>query len=270
LATESDLFVFSDAAALEEDYTGVHQTRCLINEISGFKSVTVIEREKNLGLAASIISGVTDLIGRFGRVIVLEDDLETSPNFLQFMNSALSYYAENEEVMHISGYMFPVDSKELPTTFFLRPTTCWGWGTWASSWRYFVKDADFYIKTFTKKMIADFNLQHSNPYFSHLIANKRGELNTWAIFWYASCFLRGGLSLHPRDSFVHNIGMDSSGVHCNATDKYDVELVRDASVEFSSNLILESAACRALEEFYIRTNKFSIKRFLSRQVSKFV
>ena len=58
------------------------------------KRVHIIEREKNYGLARSIIDGVTTQVNAYGRTIVLEDDLVTAPYFLQFMNSALEMYKD--------------------------------------------------------------------------------------------------------------------------------------------------------------------------------
>ena len=137
LAKTSDLIVFSDGAKNSKDQEGVDEVRSFVQNIYGFRSVTVNLSERNKGLAKSIIDGVTDVANRYGRVIVLEDDLIVSSSFLDYMNGALEYYSENDQVMHVSGYWYPIESESLPETFFLRVPSSWGWATWARAWRYF-------------------------------------------------------------------------------------------------------------------------------------
>ena len=117
-APETDLVIFSDAARNEKDAPAVREVREWLPSITGFRSVTIHERQENLGLADSIINGVSSVISRYGRVIVVEDDLITSPYFLRYMNDALELYAHDDKVMHVAGYMFPMDTDGLPETVF--------------------------------------------------------------------------------------------------------------------------------------------------------
>ena len=88
-APETDLIVFSDAAREAAASPQVEEVRQFVRTISGFRTVSVIERERNFGLAASIIDGVTRLCREHGRVVVVEDDLVVSRHFLHYMNRAL-------------------------------------------------------------------------------------------------------------------------------------------------------------------------------------
>lgn len=214
LAEDSDLIVFSDAPRSEGQVDTVRETREYIRRIEGFRSVTVVERTENLGLARSIIDGVTTIIDRYGRVIVLEDDLVTSPHFLEYMNSALDRYAREERVMQISGYMFPVETQTTQEAFFLPVTTSWGWGTWRRAWQHFDAAARGYeeLKRDRAKRKA-FDLDDSYPYFAMLESQLRGEIDSWAIRWWLSVFSRNGLVLYPRRSLIENIGFDGSGTH---------------------------------------------------------
>lgn len=222
LAKDSDLIIFSDAPKSEAQTEAVNEVRQFIRRTDGFKSVTIVERETNFGLARSIIDGVTRLCEEYGRVIVLEDDLVTSPHFLRFMNDALDMYAHEDRVMHISGSTYPIESME-DETFFLRIPLCWGWGTWDRAWRHFSKSNDVMLK-FDQKMCRDFNFNNTYHYWEQLELNKKGTINTWFVFWYAVLFLRSGLSLFPGKSLVRNIGMDGSGVHSGIDRNYDFEL----------------------------------------------
>src|ERR1700681_1678952 len=89
LAAQTQLFVFSDGPKNESDSAAVESVRKLVRKTSGFASVTLIERRENMGLARSIIVGATELLDRHESIIVLEDDLVTSRNFLSYMNNAL-------------------------------------------------------------------------------------------------------------------------------------------------------------------------------------
>lgn len=267
LASESDLFIFSDAAKTTVAKTSVEEVRNYIKTISRFKSVKVIEREENFGLAKSIIAGVTFLCDQYERAIVVEDDLVTSPYFLQFMNDGLEFYKDREEVMHLSGYMYPVEQSDLPDTFFLRPTSCWGWATWKRSWKYFEKDTDKLLRIFSPEMIRDFNIFGSNDYFSQIVHNKEGKINTWAIYWQATVFLKKGLSLHPKISFVQNIGHDGSGIHCEPSEMFDGTLANSYPIRFEEKIELSLFATKRLAKYFnsIKVSFFTrVKRKISR------
>jgi len=259
-ADQSELFIFSDGAKNEKDELKVKEVREYLKTIKGFKKIEIIERDKNWGLANNIIDGVTEIVNNFGKVIVLEDDIITSPYFLKYMNEALERYEEEEKVMHISGYMFPIKTDGLPDTFFLKPTSCWGWATWKRAWKYFERNPEKQIKILTKNQIKDFNLNNSYDYWSHLVLNYQGKLYTWAIFWYLSVYLNNGLSLHPRESLTKNIGTDGSGTHFNGkTSIFDVELTDKDSWEFPEEIVEHTLARKRLEEYY-NTIKPSIAR----------
>jgi hypothetical protein len=166
------------------------------------------------------------------------------------MNDSLEFYKNDVNVMHISGYMYPIDKVGLMNTFFLKPTTCWGWGTWNRAWKLYNKDIDLYMKIFSKEMIHDFNLSNSYKYFDQIRLNKSGKLNTWAIFWYASVYLNNGLSLHPKESFTQNIGFGGSGTNCEITSVYDVELVNEFCPIFTRTIKEDISARFAIENYF--------------------
>ncbi len=257
LACESELYIYADGAKNDKVNEQVLQVRDYIKIVTGFKKVTIIERNSNKGLADSIIDGVTQVVNKYGRVIVLEDDLVTSRYFLKFMNDALEFYKDEERIMHISGYIFPIDNKDLDDTFFIKPATCWGWATWRRAWTYFRKDTDYYLSVFNKEMIKDFNLDNSYDYFSQILKNRRGRINTWAIYWHASIYLNGGLSLHSKDSFVFNIGHDNEGTHCVKSDTYNVKLLQKYPINFTK-FINENIKARHRVRDFFQNNRRSV------------
>ena len=127
-ARASELFIFSDGAKDSADAPAVAEVRRYVRQISGFAAVQHIQRETNFGLARSIVDGVSRICSEYGRVIVVEDDLVTSPHFLRFMNEGLALYEPEERVISIHGYVYPVKA-ELPETFLLHGADCWGWAT---------------------------------------------------------------------------------------------------------------------------------------------
>jgi hypothetical protein len=214
LVDQSDLIIFSDASRGSDTDLQVHEVRDYLKTISGFKSVRVVEREENWGLAESIIQGVTEVVNQYGKVIVLEDDIVTSPAFLQFMNQALDFYEEQQKIWHISGWSYPIETEGLDDVFLWRAMNCWGWATWADRWQHFEKNPTALIENWTAEQKDQFDLDRSGVFWNQVEANAAGKINTWAIFWYATIFQNHGLCLNPAVSYVDNIGHDGSGVNC--------------------------------------------------------
>lgn len=215
LAGETPLHVFSDAPRNEAARRSVGEVRSYIRAITGFKSVTIIERATNFGLARSIIDGVTNLCDAFGRVIVLEDDLVISPHFLSYMNDALTRYEHKDQVMQIAGYMFSAEVDIHEDALLLPFITSWGWATWSRAWRNFDAEATGYERLVDDRLLRDrFNLGGRYDYFKMLRAYREGTVDSWAIRWYLSVFMHGGLALFPKKTLVSNLGFDGSGVNC--------------------------------------------------------
>jgi hypothetical protein len=158
---------------------------------------------------------VTQVCEKYGKVIVLEDDLILSPYFLEYMNAALYRYENNDQVMQISGHMFPVDLGKVTDSIFLPFITSWGWATWQRAWRLFDADASKYADLKNNRdMIHRFNIYGSYPYFEMLNAQMVGGVDSWAILWYLSVFFHNGLALYPTKTLVENAGFDGTGTHC--------------------------------------------------------
>lgn len=252
LADRSILYIYCDGpktGSTPEELKKINEVREIVKNEKWCGEVIVKEQNKNLGLAESIIRGVTEVINKFGKIIVLEDDIVTSKFFLHYMNQSLLYYEKEESVMHISGY-FPPVKEQLPNFFFYNQTSCWGWGTWKTSWEYLIKDSQtLYDKIIASHRLKEFNLDNSYPFFSQLEANLKGTLKTWAIKWHSSVFLNRGLCLHPNKSYVLNIGFDGSGENCSSSNVYLVNELNIKKFEAPYEIKENKKARRAVIRF---------------------
>ena len=270
LASESKLFIFSDGPKSAADEEKVQEVRNFIQKIDGFRSVELIERKENKGLANSIIDGVNSLTKEYGQIIVFEDDLISSPYTLTYFNEALNRYRNEEKVMHIGAYMYPLAAQNLPESFFYRAATSWGWATWERAWQHFEPNIDTLMKAFDKPKKAAFSIEHSMNFWRQMRQFKTGKNNSWAIRWYASIFLNGGLTLNPSQSLVNNIGHDGTGVHSGINDIYNV-IINPIPIQDFPTLIEENeAAYRAIKAF-LQNRKGNIvtriKRFVKEKLA---
>ena len=211
---QSPLFIYCDGARQPGEQAAVEQTRAVVRAFAHPHKV-IIEAPSNQGLAASIRSGVTALCERFGRVVVVEDDLIVSPVFLSYMNQALERYQADARVMQISGHMFPVDLAGYGSAVLLPFTTTWGWATWQRAWV-----GSLPQPTEAVQCLAQYGWRHrfdingAYPYARMLVDQMRGRKDSWGIWWYFHVFRNGGLTLYPTRTLVQNEGFDGSGTHC--------------------------------------------------------
>lgn len=248
-ADRSALIAYCDAPANDEDSRKVEAVRTMLAAARGFASVEIVRRDQHLGLSRSLIRGIAEMVATFGRTVVMEDDLVTSPAFLSFLNAGLDLYADDEEVASIQGYWFGTQAM-LPEKFFLRGAECWGWATWKRGWDVFEASSQHLLDALVRRGLLDtFNLDGCTSYSGRLADHVAGLNDTWSMRWHASAYLADMLSLYPAHSLVHNIGCDGSGVHCFPTTAYDVEIA-EVAPRLSRQPVVECVAAReALKAF---------------------
>jgi glycosyltransferase involved in cell wall biosynthesis len=220
--------------------------------------VKVTLREENFGLARNLTSGISEVLGQHDSIIVVEDDIVVSPFFLRFMNEALGHYGGEPRVGSISGYCYPL-AGEVPETFFLRGADCWGWATWRDRWRvYNPNGRELLSELRRRKLTRQFDFDGTTILTKILKDQISGKVNSWAIRWHATCFLRDLLILYPGRSLVQNIGHDGTGTHSKASGTvYDVEL-SPSPIAVGGIAIEENAAARAaVRDFFRRAYKRS-------------
>lgn len=264
-ASDSDLIIYSDGAKDKTDELAINETRKYLHTVEGFKSVQIIEREKNWGLAESLIDGITSVVDKYGKVIVMEDDLLTSPYYLRFMNQALEKYSDDDQIASIHGYVNPV-KEELPETFFLSYASSWGWATWQRAWRIFERDGSKLLNELQDKNLEQCLDFDNSYYFVKMLRNQiKGKNSSWAIRWYTSIVLKNKLCLYPGKSLVRQIGCDGSGTHSSNDDWFDVEL-SPSPINLIDIPIEESAVARKIYQKFYKSVKltywFKIKNLI--------
>jgi glycosyltransferase involved in cell wall biosynthesis len=255
-----DLIVFSDGARTPEKNIEVDQVRAYLATVVGFNSVTIFHRPHNFGLAKNIIEGVTQVLAKYDRVIVLEDDIVTSPYFLEYMNEALERYADDDRVASIHGYLYPVE-RSLPDAFFLPGADCWGWATWRRGWALFNPDGQFLLDELHKRsLVKSFDFNGSFGFSKILEGQVKGLNDSWAVRWYASAFLAEKLTLYPGRSLVRNIGNDGSGTHCGDSTTTDI-VISATPIDLGTVKVEPSVEGRlAVEKYFKKTRLPVMKR----------
>ena len=263
-AEESELYIYSDAPRNAEAEAKVIAVRAVIAKVKGFAKVTTIYREKNVGLANNVIEGVSRLVDEYGKVIVLEDDLITSPYFLTFMNDALDKYAGEEKVLNVNGHVLKT-KETLNTTFFISFADSWGWATWKRAWDKFQPNGQVLLDEL-RQSGRDRRFDFDGRYhFTRMLQEQiEGKNNSWAIRWNATIFLNNGLSLNAGRSMVDNIGTDGSGTHFTTRAGYYSELYKgDTPLEIDTHkpILEDEVARRAIGKVFAHEKSKITKAF---------
>lgn len=217
-AKKSLLTIYCDGPKPNEGLANIAIVRKVAQEWAcmtpcAFAEIRVVEQQANMGLAKSVINGVTQELVEHERIIVVEDDLVVSEDFLAFMNEGLELYEYDSEVISIHGFMYALET-DVGQSVFLRGADCWGWATWRRGWELFRQDSAELLRELKQRSDRkDFDFNGAFPYTTMLQEQAAGNIDSWAIRWYASAFLANKLTLYPGRSLVSNVGQDASGTH---------------------------------------------------------
>ena len=226
LAEESSLFIYSDGPKNEQEIFKVDSVRKIIHSIKGFKNIQIKEQDHNLGLAKSVLSGVTEIFQSYDNAIVMEDDIISTPDFLFYMNELLDFYRENKKIFSVTGYTFPI---KIPSSYkhdlyFSPRASSWGWGTWKDRWEKVDWDINDYNDFIENKLLTEAFENGGSDLTKMLKNRKAGKIDSWAIIWTYAHFRDNSYCVYPVKSRIKNIGADLSGVHTNRTKQFDVDL----------------------------------------------
>jgi hypothetical protein len=262
LAKESEVFIFSDSAKGLKDQAGVSAVRNYLRTIDGFKQVHIIESATNKGLANSIIDGVTQVIRDYKKVIVLEDDLITSTNFLLYMNQCLDYYRRNTKVFSVSGFSFIIKGLSDQDIYFTQRASSWSWATWDDRWSeidWDVKDYSSFRKSLRQRWA--FNRMGSDM-AGMLDKQMRGKMDSWAIRWCYHQFKKQSYTVFPAYSKVQNIGFVAEATHTHdVPDRYATKLDDTSNMifNFTDHIQLEPAIIKQFTSHYSISSRIKYK-----------
>lgn len=267
LADKSSLYIYCDGVPSNASSILIENNNLvkkIIREEQWCKEVNIVESNENKGLATSVISGVNNILNKYGKVIVLEDDLITTNTFLEYMNLSLNKYMNNDNVFQISGYGFPVPKiKKANSSYFLNVTSTWGWATWKRVW----DSIDFECKDYeilkkNKKLVYEFNFQGAYDYKKMFFRQmESSEISSWGIRFYWNVFKNKALVLYPDNSLVRNIGWDNSGKH---KDNYDIFPINNWDLNYQINsfpekIVLDFERQNMVKKYIKKRTSFKMK-----------
>lgn len=278
MSIESDLYIFADGPkddASDETRQKIAEVQQYIHSIDGFKSIHIQESPTNKGLANSVISGVKMVMEKYGKVIVVEDDIVAHPFFLRFMNDALEFYAKDHRIYSIGGnnYNFSIPRSYKKDIYIVHRSESWGWATWKDRWDsvdWSIHDGKEFFSR--KKKQKKFNRGGSDM-SDMLQAQLHGDIDSWAIRWDYHLYKHDAYCLRPVKTLVENIGLDGTGIHCGNMDtsnytgeKYDNSIY---NIKLVKGIKPDKHVCTAFKAFFdgappsVCTLK-KVKRFLKK------
>ena len=253
LVENSQLFIFSDGPKNEEDSEKIRLVREIIGNTTGFAGIEIKAREKNVGLANSVISGINDVLKLYERVIVLEDDMISSPYFIKYMNDLLEFYEKDKRIFSVTGYTFPIKIPERYSydIYLSTRASSWGWGTWKNRWEGVDWEINDYVNFIqNKSLVKSFN-RGGEDLTKMLINQKEGKIDSWSIIWSYNHFKNNAFCVYPVKSKIKNIGADLSGIHTSKTNKFDVRLdTSDNPVDLVKNIQPDEELLRKFRKFF--------------------
>ncbi len=265
-SSESELFIYSDAPKNEEVQESVAEVRAYIKQIDGFKKVTIIEREKNRGLANSIIDGVTKIVNEYGKVIVLEDDLVTSPFFLRFMNDALVFYESNKQVWSITGFTYPLKIKNYAfSTYLYERASSKSWAIWKDAWNKIEFREDKIIEKYHLDSLALHLLPYGKDLYKMFLYQLDKKINSWGIRFTINQIMENKYTVYPCCSFVKDIG-DDIGTHAKRSLSHKVQLcnIYERCFTLTYDLHIAKAYQRYLQTYFFVSKLYAFKNKLYR------
>ncbi len=263
LAAETELYIFSDGPKTPSDEAKVNEVRQIVQAVTGFKKTELITGEKNKGLANSVISGVSTVFEKHDKVIVVEDDLESTSDFLDFMNQALGRYENEQNVFSVTGYAYPFKAvgSLAESAYFSYRGSSWSWATWKDRWQsidWEIKDKNDFIPDENLRKVFNKGGADLSPM---LIKQINGEVDSWAIRFAYNASKQNKLHAVASRAKINNIGQDNSGTHSKKTSKYDVVLQEEKEFVFPDTVEINPEIQRDLEDFF---RKSAVKKLLSR------
>jgi hypothetical protein len=251
LAKYSDLYICSNAAIYNDDIKTVNDIRKFASGIGGFANVTLIKNEINKGQEETFLKNITNILNTYKKIIVLEEDMVTTKNFLNYMNDALDHYEGAKRINSIAGYTLPIENKlfDYTDTYFIQRSCSWGWATWVDRWllmKWTITKGDLHKINWFKFNSAGYDKYNM---LSEVVNQK---LNAWDIKTDYTMYINDLFTVYPKKSFLWNIGMDGSGEHCGVTNMFNPILIDENIIDFHFNdsIVVNRKILKKFKKYY--------------------
>tara|TARA_B100001741_G_scaffold163105_1_gene134821 strand:- start:3025 stop:3975 length:951 start_codon:yes stop_codon:yes gene_type:complete len=266
---DSIVYFYIDGLNKNTDKSNYDKTIEVANKNWEFGEKKIIVRDKNLGCRDNIISGITEVLDRHKKIIVIEDDLVVSPYFLDYMNNSLSTYEKNKNIWHINGWSHPKSffgKSGTAVSYIMSP---WGWGTWGDRWKIFM-NGNYHnknlISDMSKSKVKKFNISNLYDFENIIVKHQQNEGSIWDAYWYQGMFLNNGLSIFPTRSHIQNFGFDGTGLHCGENDEFNTKLNQSRTINYSKKIKVHNFYELSFKNFY---RKIKIKNYINYHKEKF-
>ncbi len=262
-------YFYIDGLNEKTNKSNYYKTIEIANKNWGFGEKKIIVRNNNLGCRDNIISGITEILDKYKKIIVIEDDLIVSPYFLDYMNNCLNRYEKNKNVWHINGWSHPKSIFPKSGTAVSYIMSPWGWGTWNDRWKIFI-DGNYHkenlISNRSESEIKKFNISNLYDFENIIVKHQQNEGSIWDAYWYQGMFLNKGLSIFPTRSHIQNYGFDGTGLHCGENNEFDTKLNQSKTITYSNKIKVHSFYALSFKNFY---RKIKIKDYINYHKEKF-
>ena len=273
LATDSILYIYCDGPNKDislEEKSKIEEVRFIARKKKWCKKIIIKESENNLGLAKSVIKGVSEVLNIHERIIVLEDDIVTSKSFLTFMNKGLDLYKNDKKVYGISGYCFPYNGIIKKSTFFLPIMSSWGYAIWLDRWEEInFNGLELLEKINSRGLQKKLNFGKLN-FYQMLLDQVNKKNDSWAIRFYVSMFLKEGYFLYPNESLIQNIGLDGSGIHCVIDESNLISPLLNKNISICLKKSVIELNENIIKKFISEKNKVNYKKHFKKQLKRFI
>ena len=265
----SIVYFYIDGLNKNTNKSNYDKTVEVANKDWPFKEKQIIIRDKNFGCRDNIISGITEVLDKHEKIIVIEDDLVVSPYFLHYMNNCLNLYEKNKNIWHINGWSHPKSFFPKSGTAVSYIMSPWGWGTWGDRWKIFIEGnyhKENYISKRSESEIKKFNISNLYDFENIIVKHQKNEGSIWDAYWYQGMFLNKGLSIFPTRSHIQNFGFDGTGLHCGENDEFDTKINKSKTLNYSNKIKVHNFYALSFRNFY---RKIKIKNYINYHKEKF-
>lgn len=241
-AKYSPLFVSSDFQRNDEEKVNVDLVRNYVKAIKGFKSVTPIFFEKNVGIEYASNYSVNKVFKNYDQIIMLEDDIKVSPFFLDYINKGLDFYKNDPKVFSICGfspYILTKNYSKFNTELVSSNRwNAWGFGSWKNKFNQHLKfrHETSLIKNLENenikgklKLISDKLSRNYYPHFLYCI--KENKLPAFDHLVSLFCLKNNMVNIYCQSTYTKNYGHDGSGLHSAKDSKITMLMRNDFSQE---------------------------------------